>query len=96
MLSQTCKIVIWTSYEPKPTLVDRKQVSFDLSPLRLPLQQVGDPSWLWTHVKGNLVGVMEQSSHEEGHLIVSKLSDRIGYAGPVCAVNGKSDTDRTC
>jgi len=61
----------------------RKQITLNFSSLRLPFQQAGGSLWLRIRIKGDFVKVLQQSNHEERHLIVSKLSDRIGYGRSV-------------
>ena len=59
--------------------VECDQIPLNLLSLCLPLHQARGSLRLCVHVKGDAVKVLQQSDHKERHLIVSELSDYVGW-----------------
>ena len=76
--------------------MERDQVSLDLSSLCLPLSQARGSLWLCIHIKGDPVEVLQQPNHEERHLVVSELRNRIGGAGSEIEANEELNESHTC
>jgi len=76
--------------------MDCKQISLNLPSLRLPLKQARRSLRLCIHIDGDLVEVLQQQNDEERHLVVGKLSDRIGCAKSVREGDKELDKGHTC